>query len=182
MDINEQASILGPISTPFSDILTQAFEGYYEEQSWKALTAIFDIDRHKNFTNARSAILDYHLRLEGVMNRAILFLCILGAKSMLIIDVDEFLDAISKIEFGKKIALIASLKICSKASLDIINKINDIRIVFAHSRKVDDKRFVYSGESIFLLKGIKKVQEDCIAVTEEFYKQFDKIMEQLKLK
>ncbi len=181
MNQNAQNPLLGLAGSLFpSDILKDYFEEYNEEQSWKALTTIFDIDRHKNFTNARSAILDYHLRLEGLMNRSILFLCILGAKSILTIDMDEFLGAISKIEFGKKIGLVASLKICSKISLDIIDKINNIRIAFAHSNKVDDKRFIYFGESIFLLKGIKKVQTDCIAVTNEFYKQFDKIVEQIK--
>jgi len=185
MNQNMQDPLLGPVGSLFpSDILAEYFKDYFEEynekQSWEALTTMFNIDRHKNFTNARNVILDYHLRLEREMNRSILFLCILGAKSILTIDGDKFLDAISKIEFGKKIGLVDSLKICSESSLDIINKINNIRIAFAHSNKVDDKRFIYSGESIFLLKGIKKVQTDCITVMNEFYQQFDKMAEQIK--
>jgi len=160
--------------------LFEAFDISLEEASWNDLTKSFTSNKHKNFIRARSIILDIHLQYEWFLNRSIFYLCFSSAKlAGFSVGYVNFLEAISRVGFARKLSIVSSLGILNNTDERKIYKINEIRNAFVHSKRIDDKVFKYSGKSIFELAGINKVLEDFHAVMDEFLSKMDKVIKGL---
>lgn len=151
-----------PVSANSSELF-QAFLAHYkkEEGDWEVLVGRFTKGKHRNFQAARSIILDIHLRLDLLLSITIEYLLIIGSDSLsLKPKIEKLLETLSQLEIGRRIKIIANLGVLSAESLGVINAINNIRKAFVHVVKENSEAFNYNGESIFTLKGIRKVVDD----------------------
>lgn len=147
------------------DIYNQKKE---EEQYLNNLSSQYVVSKRRNYSLARSIVLDIHITEEYYMSSIIGFLCSLGGQNIsLKIDTLELIEAIGNIDCFKKISIIEKLNILSARSIEIIKRLNILRNAFAHGYKEDHPNYNYKGKSIFQKEGVDLLAADHKKLTEE---------------
>ena len=156
----------------WKSLLAKALEEKLEEEEYlKGLADKLSVSKKKNYTIARSIVMDVHLRLESMMNSCINVCCVVGAgKYDLQYKMDKVNDAVSDIDFMKKIKIIESLSIVKPSSIATLIKMNNLRRAFAHGYQTEHKDYNYYGDSIFEKKTIEKLRVDYREILDEILK------------
>lgn len=160
--------------------LNEMIRDAQEEQYLSELAKKFVSNREKNFTFARSIIMDIHLSLEFIMNFGIAHVCTIGGKNIKgiknRINPSEVFETIADLNFSIKIKIVDKLRIFSPTSISILIKINKVRNAFAHGYDLRDRRYKYNGNSIMLKRTIDRVISDRKKTMDDFFKgSFEKI-------
>ena len=125
--------------------LTALGKKSFEAEHWYKLANVFVGKKNKNYKEALIIVLSVHIGLERVFNIFIKkLLNLVGYRNM---DIE--------CNFGKKFGIIKKLGILTNDSANDVDKINELRIDFAHG--LNKTNFRYKGKSIFSEETI-----DCI--------------------
>lgn len=152
----------------FPDFYTEELE---EETYLKELASKYVLKDPKNYASVRSIVLDIHFRLEAILNNAISWYLCFYNKKRFIFSKDcapKVADAISNIDYSKKLSVIKALNIFSPQAIKIFWKVNDLRVAFAHNYKKDNPKYLYNGVPIFKRKPIDELIADLKTVISEF--------------
>lgn len=137
-----------------------------EEEYLRSLASKYVVAKTKNYSLARSIVLDIHIIEEYYMTSIIVLLCSLGGQRIgLEIDAQGLTEAIGNVDCFKKISIIKKLNILSAQSIEIVERLNILRNAFAHGYKEGHKGYNYKGKSIFEKEGVDLLVSDHTKLT-----------------
>jgi hypothetical protein len=143
-------------------------EEHEEEVYLKNLARHYAVSTTKNYSLARSIVLDIHNTEEYYINAIIGLMCTFGGKYFnLELNGEELIEEIGNIDYMKKISVIEKMNVFSKATLKIMKQINNLRRAFAHGRKEDHPDYKYKGNPIFKKETMSILIGDHKKVTDE---------------
>ena len=121
-----------------------------ERKYLENLSSRYAISKTKNYSLARSIVLDIHITEEFYINTIIGTLLVYGGSNFdLRIDWKEVIEEIGNIDYFKKINVIEKLNIFSVNSIKIMKQLNNLRRAFAHGHSENHPDYKYKGNSIF---------------------------------
>lgn len=150
-----------------------------EKEYLENLASQYVVSKTKNYSLARSIVLDIHITEEFYINTIIGSLFFYGGSNFgLKVNLKEVIEEIGNIDYFKKMTVIEKLNIFSVDSIKIMKQLNNLRKAFAHGYSENHPDYKYKGKSIFHRETIDLLISDHIKnITKEavgFIKKPDK--------
>ena len=159
---NKFSGLLGVIDIGNESIANFFREQKEEEAYLKSLADEYAPKESRNYSLARSIVLDIHSHLDYIISYGIGILCIYGRRDEFfpVGMLDRVIEELMEIPYGKRLKIAEELKIFSSKSIKIFWEVNNVRVAFAHRHKKNKPNYNYNGESIFKKQTISKLRID----------------------
>ena len=157
-------------SVDYESITNFLREQKEEEVYLKSLADEYAPKESKNYSPARSIVLDIHSDLDYIISYGIGISCIRGRRDVSFIAgmLDKVIEELMEIPYGKRLKIAEELKIFSSQSIKIFWEVNNVRVAFAHRHKKNKPNYNYNGESIFKKQTISKLRIEHSTIVNEF--------------
>jgi hypothetical protein len=139
--------------------------------------------KDSNYINAQHVIIAIHLEVDKKLTEFIGMMLDYGVENFKEkkFTQDSITDnAVAQLTVYSRLKIVKALRYFSGDSMRFMERLNEIRNSFAHSKKEKEGQFLYRNESVFTKKGIELIMNDYDIFIKEWIAYSEKYIEYLK--